>query len=72
MVAQVEFMRDMQGISQAEQEALRVEAMRKIMETERIMEEKRRRKAAKIAHMVIPSNSTHITQTDHDFVVSLQ
>jgi len=71
MVAQVEFMRDMQGISQAEQEALRVEAMRKIMETER-MEEKRHRKAAKIAHMVMPSNSTHITQTDHDFVVSLQ
>jgi len=53
-MAQVEFMRDMQGISQAEQEALRAEAMRKIMETER-MEEKRRRKAAKIAHMVIPS-----------------
>jgi DNA topoisomerase 2-associated protein PAT1 len=52
-MAQVEFMRDMQGISQAEQEALRVEAMRKIMETER-MEEKRRRKAAKIAHMVMP------------------
>jgi len=70
-MAQVEFMRDMQGISQAEQEALRVEAMRKIMETER-MEEKRRRKAAKIAHMVMPSNSAHITQTDHDFVVSLQ
>ena len=50
-MAQAEFMRDMQGISQAEQEALRAEAMRKIMETER-MEEKRRRKAAKIAHMV--------------------
>lgn len=54
-MAQVEFMRDMQGISQAEQEALRVEAMRKIMETER-MEERRRRKAAKIAHMVMPAN----------------
>lgn len=50
-MAQAEFMRDMQGISQAEQEALRAEAMRKIMETER-MEEKRRRKASKIAHMV--------------------
>lgn len=50
-MAQAEFMRDMQGISQAEQDALRAEAMRKIMETER-MEEKRRRKAAKIAHMV--------------------
>ena len=51
-MAQAEFMRDMQGISQVEQEALRAEAMRKIMETER-MEEKRRRKASKIAHMVI-------------------
>ena len=50
-MAQAEFLRDMQGISQAEQEALRAEAMRKIMETER-MEEKRRRKASKIAHMV--------------------
>lgn len=50
-MAQAEFMRDMQGISQADQEALRAEAMRKIMETER-MEEKRRRKASKIAHMV--------------------
>lgn len=50
-MAQAEFMRDMQGISQVEQEAIRAEAMRKIMETER-MEEKRRRKASKIAHMV--------------------
>ena len=50
-MAQAEFMRDMQGISQVEQETLRAEAMRKIMETER-MEEKRRRKALKIAHMV--------------------
>ena len=50
-MAQAEFMRDMQGISQIEQETLRAEAMRKIMETER-MEEKRRRKALKIAHMV--------------------
>jgi DNA topoisomerase 2-associated protein PAT1 len=57
-MAQVEFMRDMQGISQAEQEALRVEAVRKIMETER-MEEKRRRKAAKIAHMVMPIIFAH-------------
>jgi DNA topoisomerase 2-associated protein PAT1 len=57
-MAQVEFMRDMQGISQAEQEALRVEAMRKIMETER-MEERRRRKAAKIAHMVMPAHPSN-------------
>ncbi|KAI6013922.1 topoisomerase II-associated protein PAT1 [Pisolithus microcarpus] len=32
-MAQAEFMRDVQGISQVEQEALRAEAMRKIMET---------------------------------------
>jgi DNA topoisomerase 2-associated protein PAT1 len=50
-MAQAEFIRDMQGASPAEQETLRTEAMRKILEAER-MEEKRRRKAAKIAHMV--------------------
>jgi DNA topoisomerase 2-associated protein PAT1 len=50
-MAQVDFMRDISGASLAEQEVLRAEAMRKIMEAER-MEEKRRRKAAKIAHMV--------------------
>ena len=50
-MAQVEFMRDMQATSQAEQDALQAEALRRIVETER-MEEKRRRKAAKIAHMV--------------------
>ena len=49
-MAQAEFMREMQAVSQAEQDALQAEAMRRIMETER-MEEKRRRKAAKIAHM---------------------
>ena len=52
-MAQTEFIRDLQGASATEQEALRMEAMRKIMETER-MEEKRRRRAAKIAHMVNP------------------
>ena len=36
---------------QVDSESLRLEAMRKILETEK-MEEKRRRKAAKIAHMV--------------------
>jgi DNA topoisomerase 2-associated protein PAT1 len=51
--AQAEFARDMQGVNTADQEALRMEAMRKIMETER-MEEKSRRRAAKIAHMVMP------------------
>jgi len=52
-MAQAEFIRDIQGVSQVEQEALRMEAMRKIVEAEK-MEEKRRRKAAKIAHMVCP------------------
>ena len=50
--AQAQFMR-MQPAIHEEQEVLRAEAMRRIMETER-MEEKRRRKAAKIAHMVSP------------------
>ena len=50
-LAQVDFSRELHGASPAEQEALRMEAMRKIVETEK-MEEKRRRKAAKIAHMV--------------------
>ncbi|KAH7919056.1 hypothetical protein BV22DRAFT_1041258 [Leucogyrophana mollusca] len=68
-MAQVEFMRDMQGISQAEQEALRLEAMRKIMETER-MEERRRRKAAKIAHM--SRYNDLMTQSDKDFITRIQ
>ena len=51
-LAQVDFSRELHGASLAEQEALRLEAMRKIVETEK-MEEKRRRKAAKIAHMVV-------------------
>ena len=51
-LAQVDFSRELHGASPAEQEALRMEAMRKIVETEK-MEEKRRRKAAKIAHMVV-------------------
>ena len=37
------------------QETLRAEAMRKIMEAER-MEEKRRRKLEKIRHMVLPTS----------------
>jgi DNA topoisomerase 2-associated protein PAT1 len=49
-LAHGDFPRDIGG-SHAEQEALRLEAMRKILEAEK-MEEKRRRKAAKIAHMV--------------------
>lgn len=50
-LAQADFVRELQGTNQAEQETLRIEAMRKIVEAEK-MEEKRRRKAAKIAHMV--------------------
>ncbi|KAH7885857.1 topoisomerase II-associated protein PAT1 [Phlebopus sp. FC_14] len=68
-MAHVEFMRDMQGMSQVEQEALRAEAMRKIMETER-MEEKRRRKAAKIAHM--SRYNDLMTQSDKDFITRIQ
>lgn len=51
LVAHGELPANFHGISKADQEALRVEAMRKIVEAEK-MEEKRRRKAAKIAHMV--------------------
>jgi len=51
LVAHGDLAADIHGISKADQEALRIEAMRKIVEAER-MEEKRRRKAAKIAHMV--------------------
>lgn len=71
-LAQAEYMRDVQAISQVEQEALRAEAMRKIMETER-MEEKRRRKAAKIAHMVSPVvSSDRCLCVDRTTTVTLQ
>lgn len=53
-MAHAEFMREMQVANPkqiGQQDALRAEAMRKILEAEK-MEEKRRRKAAKIAHMV--------------------
>ena len=84
-MAQAEFMRDLQGVSAVEQEALRMEAMRKIMETER-MEEKRRRRAAKIAHMVSPQcrsvcpkadllqarYNDLMTQSDKDFITRIQ
>lgn len=50
--AQIEFLNQLKGSpNPLEQEALRTEAMRKIMEAER-MEDKRRRKQAKLAHMV--------------------
>lgn len=62
-MAQAEFIRDMQGAtSQAEQEALRAEAMRKIVEAEK-MEERRRKKAAKIAHMVRDPDTIFYTGT---------
>ncbi|KAJ7623338.1 topoisomerase II-associated protein PAT1 [Roridomyces roridus] len=68
-LAQVEYMRDFQGATQAEQEALRAEAMRKIVEAER-MEDKRRRKAAKIAHM--SRYNDLMTQSDKDFITRIQ
>ncbi|EIW79273.1 hypothetical protein CONPUDRAFT_59162 [Coniophora puteana RWD-64-598 SS2] len=71
-MAQAEFLREMQGAnpaSQAEQEALRMEAMRKIMETER-MEERRRRRAAKIAHM--SRYNDLMTRSDKDFITRIQ
>jgi DNA topoisomerase 2-associated protein PAT1 len=50
--AQAEFLQQLKrSPNPLEQEALRAEAMRKIMEAER-MEDKRRRKQAKLAHMV--------------------
>ncbi|KAG6374835.1 topoisomerase II-associated protein PAT1 [Boletus reticuloceps] len=78
-MAQAEFMRDMQGISQAEQEALRAEAMRKIMETER-MEEKRRRKHPRSPTWYIICCSGAgvsryndlMTQSDKDFITRIQ
>ncbi|KAJ7077887.1 topoisomerase II-associated protein PAT1 [Mycena belliarum] len=68
-LAQVEYMRDFQGATQAEQEALRAEAMRKIVEAEK-MEDKRRRKAAKIAHM--SRYNDLMTQSDKDFITRIQ
>lgn len=50
-LSQADILRELHAASPAEQEALRHEAMRKIIEAEK-MEEKRRKKAAKIAHMV--------------------
>ncbi|KAK0446633.1 topoisomerase II-associated protein PAT1 [Armillaria borealis] len=68
-MAQVEFLRDMQGSNPAEQEALRMEAMRKIVEAEKL-EEKRRRRAAKIAHM--SRYNDLMTQSDKDFITRIQ
>jgi len=50
--AQLELLQQLKGSpNQIDQETLRAEAMRKIMEAER-MEDKRRRRQAKVAHMV--------------------
>ncbi|KAJ7180520.1 topoisomerase II-associated protein PAT1 [Mycena filopes] len=68
-LAQVEYMREFQGATQAEQEALRAEAMRKIVEAEK-MEDKRRKKAAKIAHM--SRYNDLMTQSDKDFITRIQ
>ncbi|KAF8227514.1 hypothetical protein L208DRAFT_1441151 [Tricholoma matsutake] len=69
-IAQVEFMQEMQGAStQVEQESLRMEAMKKIVEAEK-MEEKRRRKALKIAHMARYNDL--MTQSDKDFITRIQ
>ncbi|TFK71608.1 hypothetical protein BDN72DRAFT_817099 [Pluteus cervinus] len=67
-LAQAEFLREMQA-PHADQEALRAEAMRKIVEAEK-MEEKRRRKAAKIAHMARYNDL--MTQSDKDFITRIQ
>ena len=74
-LAHGEFPRELHGISQADQEALRLEAMRKIVEAER-MEEKRRRKAAKIAYMVrqilSPISSFQSTNYLHQLIGEVQ
>ncbi|KAI8996589.1 topoisomerase II-associated protein PAT1 [Trametes punicea] len=77
-MAQAEFLTTMQGGGLPErdtresrdmQEILRVEAMRKIMEAER-MEEKRKRKLDKIAHM--SRYNDLMTQSDKDFITRIQ
>ncbi|KAF9048292.1 hypothetical protein BDZ89DRAFT_1006914 [Hymenopellis radicata] len=59
----------LQNSNPAEQEALRAEAMRKILEAEKL-EEKRRRRAAKIAHM--SRYNDLMTQSDKDFITRIQ
>ncbi|KAI0766954.1 topoisomerase II-associated protein PAT1 [Trametes elegans] len=77
-MAQAEFLSTMQGMglgdrdsreSREVQEILRVEAMRKIMEAER-MEEKSKRKLDKIAHM--SRYNDLMTQSDKDFITRIQ
>ncbi|KAF7982606.1 hypothetical protein HWV62_27638 [Athelia sp. TMB] len=68
-MAQAEFLQNLQGVSPEDQEILRAEAMRKIVEAER-MEDKRRRRAAKIAHMARYNDL--MTQGDKDFITRIQ
>ncbi|KAG6844634.1 hypothetical protein H0H87_005291 [Tephrocybe sp. NHM501043] len=68
-LAQADIMRELHASSPAEQEALRNEAMRKIVEAEK-MEERRRKKAAKIAHMARYNDL--MTQSDKDFITRIQ
>ncbi|KAG9223720.1 hypothetical protein CCMSSC00406_0004939 [Pleurotus cornucopiae] len=68
-LAQAEFLRDMHGGAPVDQEALRTEALRKIVEAEQ-MEEKRRRKATKIARM--SKYNDLMTQSDKDFITRIQ
>ncbi|KAJ2927810.1 hypothetical protein H1R20_g9280, partial [Candolleomyces eurysporus] len=73
-MAQSEFARDVQGMQipggqGISQEQLRAEAMKRIVEHER-MEEKRRRKAQKIAHM--SRYNDLMTQSDKDFITRIQ
>ncbi|KZT10098.1 uncharacterized protein LAESUDRAFT_722251 [Laetiporus sulphureus 93-53] len=77
-MAQQEFINNMQGGPRSEREAreeremqelLRAEAMRKIMEAEK-MEEKRRKKQAKIQYM--SRYNDLMTQSDKDFITRIQ
>ncbi|KAG6868797.1 hypothetical protein C0993_010427, partial [Termitomyces sp. T159_Od127] len=68
-LSQTDIIRELHAASPAEQEALRHEAMRKIIEAEK-MEEKRRKKAAKIAHMARYNDL--MTQSDKDFITRIQ
>ncbi|KAF8957454.1 topoisomerase II-associated protein PAT1-domain-containing protein [Flammula alnicola] len=68
-LAHVDFSRELHG-TQAEQEALRMEAMRKILEAEK-MEEKRRRKALKLRIWLARYNDL-MTQSDKDFITRIQ
>lgn len=68
--AQLELLQQLKGTpAQIDSEGLRAEAMRKIMEAER-MEDKRRRRQAKVAHM--SRYNDLMTQSDKDFITRIQ